>query len=497
MISAILSGQLILDFSGKMKKISAAILFLVVAISGINAQEEVYATEKLSFCSNIYDEYAPVPFNKGLIFVGNMRTTFFYTYNNEKQKAPWTIFYVRKRGKTEWTEPEIWQDELKTNANDGPLTIDTAGTIIYFSQNYDAPKGLGNIRNQSRVGIFKAELVNKKWKNIVPFEHNDDKYSTMHPSLSPNGKLLFFSSNRRDGQGGFDIYVCKKTGDTWSEPVNLGPLVNTPGHEVMPFYQSTGRLFFSSNRHPGLGKYDIYYTENVDGVWVTPVNLGAPINSKRDDISFAADNKLKEGYFASDRDRRSASIYSFKLTAPEFEVCEEQKEPDYCFTFFEENTPETDTTNLVYEWRVEGKRIRGREAPYCFSRPGRYIIELNVIDLLTDSVMYNQATYDFLLEDEQQVYITAPDTVFVDQTIHLDNNKTYLKNFEIERFYWDMGDDIHKSDTAVDHRYFKPGIYSVKCGATSVADTPKKVKKTCSIKKIIVLPKPGFAKRED
>ena len=481
-----------------MKKIFTGILFFFTAAAGLFGQEiEVYTTSKLAFSSNLYDEFAPVPYKNGLIFVSNIRTDFFYTFNNEKQKAPWSIFYVKERSNGEWSEPDIWEDELKTNANDGPLTIDPAGTVIYFSQNYDAPKGIGNIRDQSRVGIFKAEYINRRWRNIVPFEHNDERYSTMHPSLSPDGKLLCFSSNRRDGQGGYDIYICRKTDSTWSLPVNLGPLVNTSGNEIMPFYQSTGRLFFSSNRHPGLGRYDIYFTENVDGVWVVPVNLGAPFNSKRDDISFTADNKLKEGYFASNRDRRSASIYSFTLTAPEFEVCEEQIEPDYCFTFFEEGTLDIDTTNLMYEWRVEGKRIRGKEAPYCFTRPGRYIIQLNVIDLLTDSVMYNEATYDFLLEDEEQVYIASPDTVFVDQTLHLDNQRTFLKDFEISRYYWDMGDDIHLSDTAVYHRYFKPGIYTVKCGALSEADTPEEVKKTCSSKRIYVLPKPDVARRDD
>jgi hypothetical protein len=156
-----------------------------------------------------------------------------------------------------------------------------------------------------------------------------------------------------------------------------------------------------------------------------------------------------------------------------------------------------DTTNLMYEWRVGDDRIRGKEAPYCFKKPGRYIIQLNVIDLLTDSVMYNEATYDFLLEDEEQVYISSPDTVFVDDPIHLGTHKTFLKDFEIDRFYWDMGDDIHRSDTAVDHRYFKPGIYTIRCGATSVAETPENVKKTCSSKRVIVLPKPDMARMSE
>ena len=142
-------------------------------------------------------------------------------------------------------------------------------------------------------------------------------------------------------------------------------------------------------------------------------------------------------------------------------------------------------------------RILGKEAPYCFKKPGRYIIELNVIDMLTDSVMSNEATYDFLLEDDEQVYISSPDTVFVDEPVHFGTYRTFLKNFDIDRYYWDMGDDIHKSDTAVDHRYFKPGIYTIRCGATSVAETPEDAKKTCSSKRVIVLPKPDMAQREE
>jgi len=158
---------------------------------------------------------------------------------------------------------------------------------------------------------------------------------------------------------------------------------------------------------------------------------------------------------------------------------------------------EIDTTNYMYEWRVGNDRVRGQEARYCFKKPGPYIVQLNVIDMLTDSVMSNEATYDFLLEDEEQVYISSPDTVYVDETIHFGTHKTFLKNFEIDEYYWDMGDNLHRADTAIDHRYFKPGIYTIRCGATSVAETPEEVKKTCSSKRIIVLPKPDVAMREE
>src|SRR4030042_1731925 len=178
MISVISLEQSILVFSGSMIRIFTGILFFITATAGLLGQEiKVYTTSKLPFSSGLYDEFAPVSFKNGLIFVSNRRTDFFYTFNNEEQKAPWTIFYVKQRGNGEWAEPDIWEDELKTNANDGPLTIDTEGTVIYFSQNYYGPKGIGNIRDETRVGIFKAEYVNRRRRNIVPFEHNDERYS--------------------------------------------------------------------------------------------------------------------------------------------------------------------------------------------------------------------------------------------------------------------------------------------------------------------------------
>lgn len=461
------------------------------------AAQEVYTVEKLPFSSGLYDEYAPVPYEDGLVYVANYRLDFFYTFNNEDKKAPWSIFYVRQRNSGTWSDPRIWENELKTNANDGPVTFTPDGTTVYFSQNYNAPKGLGNVRRRERVGIFTAQLVDRRWRDITPFEFNDDRYSTMHPNLSPDGRTLFFSSNRRGGEGGYDLYVCTRQGDGWTEPVNLGPDVNTGGNEVMPFYQSNGRLFFSSNRHGGLGRYDIFYTIRVGNEWVAPVNLGAPFNSRRDDISFMSDEKLTTGYFASDRDRFSASIYKFDLSAPEFPDCPQQKEPDYCYTFYEKGTMDLDTTNLEYEWRVGDDRIRGEEVHYCFDGPGDYVVQLNVIDMLTDSVMYNQATYPFTLEDEEQVYINSPDTAYVDQVIHFDNNRTYLKNFDVEHYYWDMGDDIRLTDREHDYRYFKPGTYTIRCGATGVASSPGQDTKSCSSKRVIVLPKPeGLADRQ-
>ncbi len=474
------------------------ILSIIVSswIVSLTAQG-VYSVEKMPFSSGIYDEYAPVIYKDGMIFVSNRRTDFFFTFNNEDQNAPWSIFFVRKLNEEEWSEPELFSMELKTNANDGPITINRNGDIIYFNQNYNASNKLGNVRQRDRVGIFSAELVNNRWTNIQPFPHNNERYNLMHPSLSRNGQLLFFSSNMQGGEGGYDLYVSRREGNTWSEPLNLGPVVNTRRNEVVPVIHPNGRLFFSSNGYRGLGGYDLFYTENINGQWIPPEHLDAPINSRRNDIGLITDDDFKSGYFASNRDRRSASIYEFVYSAPEFEICEPQQENDYCFIFYEEGTMDIDTTNFMYQWKIEGKRYRSEEVEYCFSGPGLYEVQLDVVDMLTDSVMFNQAFYELLIEDIEQVVITAPDTVFVNNVIHFDGYKTFLKNFEIDRYYWDMGNLRRLSDTAFNHIYYKPGVYSVRCGVTSKARNPENIQKSCSTKRIVVLPKPEGAIRDD
>ena len=132
-------------------------------------------------------------------------------------------------------------------------------------------------------------------------------------------------------------------------------------------FQACGRsihelVYFSSNEHPGLGGYDIYFTEKVDGQWIAPINLPAPFNSRRNDACFIPlDTIYSAGYITSNRDRaRTNSIYEFRLDVPEtlFINCKPQEETNYCFTFFEEGTMDIDTTNFMYEWLIEGRRFR-------------------------------------------------------------------------------------------------------------------------------------------
>lgn len=179
----------------------------------------------------------------------------------------------------------------------GVLSIDK--TTFYFTRK--------SATNSKDVSIWVSKYFNNQWMSPIKLDKkvNVEGFKSMHPSLSLEGDLLYFSSNRPGGQGGMDIWFC--TIDEYgglSEPTNMGNLINTIGDEVTPFFNYfTKTLYFSSDAHGGIGGLDIYkssYNEDEDS-WGKPTNLGRPFNSNKDDAYFIIDKKQENGFLSSDR----------------------------------------------------------------------------------------------------------------------------------------------------------------------------------------------------
>ena len=153
---------------------------------------------------------------------------------------------------------------------------------------------------------------------IFPFHFNSDEYSTGHPTISADGKTVYFSSDRPGGFGGVDIYVTNLNQDSsWSEPKNLDSLINTEGNELFPFFHNnTKTLYFASNGHVGLGGLDIFATQ-IEGSKM-PENLGHPINTQFDDFGLIINHKQKGGFFSSNRKGGEGhdDIYGFTVKKP-------------------------------------------------------------------------------------------------------------------------------------------------------------------------------------
>lgn len=210
---------------------------------------------------------------------------------------------------------------VNTIHHDGPATFNADGTKMYFSRNnYHEDKKIEDEKGVMQVAIFSADLVDEKWVNVKPISLNKPDYIVYHPSLSADGKKLYFSSDMPGGFGGTDIYVSEVSADgVIGDPINMGGVVNTEGNESFPFIHADGILYFSSDGHVGLGLMDVFASvldENNEVVNV--INLGEPINSKKDDFAYFLDKDGFKGYVSSNRKGGMGGddIYAFTRIPP-------------------------------------------------------------------------------------------------------------------------------------------------------------------------------------
>ena len=187
--------------------------------------------------------------------------------------------------------------------HDGPITISKDGKTMYFSRDGHSMGAYKKIKDNkvklAQQGIYKATLIDGKWDNITALPINSNDYTVSHPSLSPDGKTLYFASNMPGGNGDTDIWKISVEGNNYGKPENLGSNVNTSGKEGFPFIAEDDILYFASSGRQGFGGFDIFKCDLKNNVEAE--NLGNAINTKSDDFSFSVNTQNKIGYFSSNR----------------------------------------------------------------------------------------------------------------------------------------------------------------------------------------------------
>lgn len=218
---------------------------------------------------------------------------------------------------------KLMKAKAKSKYNDGPAVYNEKSGYVYFTRNnfLNGKKGFDEKKNVL-LKIYKAKVDGNKFNTITELSINDNNYSTAHPSISADGKRLFFSSNRPGGYGGMDIYVVNldNDGNPMGSPINLGDKVNTSQNELFPNYNSLENiLFFSTEGHLGLGGLDVFVAKMNKSGNVTGIeNVGSPINSPSDDFSFINNDKQTKGFFTSNRNggKGDDDIYGFDQKFP-------------------------------------------------------------------------------------------------------------------------------------------------------------------------------------
>lgn len=246
------------------------------------------------------DEYMPVlTADEGvLIFTRKIN-------NNED-------FYKSSKINNKWVPASYLSAQINTpDHNEGAQSVTQDGQYLFFT-GCDRPTGLG------KCDIYVSKKDGNDWD--IPYNLNAPVNTgnwESQPSISSDGKTLYFVSNRKGGYGGYDIWKSTLTAKGWSEPENLGPNINTPFDEQSPFiHPDDNTLYFSSNGWPGLGNMDVFVSRrDNDGKWQKPENLGYPINTNADDSGLTLNANGDLAYFSSNvlEGYGGFDIYQFEM----------------------------------------------------------------------------------------------------------------------------------------------------------------------------------------
>jgi len=274
--------------------------------------ESLINTEKLDF--------SPTYFKDGIIFVSTRGVK---DKKEKEAKDIWiednfmALFYANRNETGELDNVKEFSLDITTRYHEGPICFSRNMERIYFTRNdYINKKRRNSSDGTMKLQIYTSAKEEDGWTDPTELPFNTVEYDEAHPALSPDGKKLFFSSNRAGGKGGMDLYVSEFKDGKWGDPKNMGDAFNTPGNEVFPYVHDDGTLYFASNGWGGLGGLDIFSSIPTSDTDWTPINnIGTPFNSKKDDFGFVLNLLKTEGYLTSARRGGNGQddIYSFVM----------------------------------------------------------------------------------------------------------------------------------------------------------------------------------------
>lgn len=247
-------------------------------------------------------EFSPVFYANGIVFVSSRKKH--GPIDKKIGETYFELYYSELDPNGMPMRPAPFSLNINSQYHEGPVAFNREGTRMYFTRT-NSSHGISKADSKGKTGlkIYEAERGYFDWENVQELPFNSDEYTCMHPTLSPDGNMMYFTSNMPGGQGGYDIWVVLRQGDSWSEPINMGSRVNTPNTEAFPFIHESGTLFFASDgyKEKGFGEIDLYMIDISQSSWGEVVNLGRPFNSEADDLGFILNPEGDIGFFASNR----------------------------------------------------------------------------------------------------------------------------------------------------------------------------------------------------
>ena len=267
-------------------------------------QTKLYNEKLLDINDEKYSSFGPVLAADNNLYFTSARNKARKNYG-VKEEPYLDLYQATYNANGTFSEP-VPVSDVNTKWHDGPAAVTADGNTMYFaSESFKEKKQFERDKvNNLKLGqvyLYKATRENGKWANVTALPFNDKKWSTGNPAISKDGRTLYFASDREGSLGESDIWKVEvKEGNTYGEPVNLGPKVNTEARDNFPYITDSNKLFFSSDGRKGFGGLDVFMADLTKGT--EAINVGAHINTGKDDFAFSYNDSKKIGFFSSNRD---------------------------------------------------------------------------------------------------------------------------------------------------------------------------------------------------
>ncbi|TDE05729.1 OmpA family protein [Flavobacterium sandaracinum] len=392
-------------------------------LDAIKANSGRYKIEDAGI-NSIYSDYGTALYANEIVFASARDTGSLGQRKHKWTNQYFTNLYSANLGENMTPgQPQKLDKKINSKFHESTPVFTKDGKTMYFTRNnyLDGKKGK-DANKITLLKIYKATLENDSWSNIIELPFNSDNYSVAHPMLSPDGKTLYFASDMPGTIGQSDLFKVQiNDNDTYSNPENLGKMINTEGRETFPFVNDENEIYFASDGHPGMGGLDVFVSNiNADGTFSNIQNLGADINSPKDDFAYLIDTKSRKGFFTSNRDGGLGYDDIYKFLELRKIKCQQ--------ILFGE------ITDLVTAELLPDTKIT------LFD---------NQFNAISTTVSNDKAAYSFMVECGKTYYVRAQKPEYTTKelktTIAEENGKTYLPiALENAKCKVTIGDDLGK-----------------------------------------------------
>ncbi|MBI9040592.1 OmpA family protein [Lutibacter sp.] len=401
---------------------------------------ETYTVNKIDINSE-FSDFGTSFFGDKIVFASNRIQGKNYDWNN----LPYLdLFQVEINNLNNSSKVIPFSETINTKLHESNAVFTKDGKTMYFTRNnfIDGKKGKDE-HKITHLKIYKAELLNNEWTNIVELPFNGSNYSTEHPALSKNEKQLYFASDMPGTIGSFDLFMVDIHEDgSYGLPINLGPSINTEQREQFPFISNQNELFFASDGHFGFGNLDVFKSNISENNFSKPQNLGEPINSNLDDFAFIINAENNNGFISSNRLNGIGNddIYSFTYKKSIFVSGIVQNKNSLALL------PGTLVTLYNNTNKILNETIVDKNASYSFE------IEPNKAYKLKGALkLFNPTIIEFLTDTKgninKNILLHLESYEDAEKNIVVDNGKTQIK---INPIYFDFDKWNIRKDAALE-----------------------------------------------